>query len=295
MAHVLFSHRVHALGRSAIGLDQAIAPTFSLRRITLRGLTQDQRISRSLLGVDRPRRRHTLTIPLCGFSKETIDNRELHVGAGSVLHVPVGATCAGRASGDLLELEWDDGALGQATREMAVDAARLGEATMRAAQDVADKLARPVSALGFRAALKALLRALTSEGVTFDVDALETIPTATAGEQRLHECIDARLSSLESSPMLVDLETLLNVSTRTLTRQVRSLQDRYRLPGGETWRKLRDHYRLVVATILLSHDDASARSVALSVGYGSVEALCHAFRSVDLPAPDAYHRTVLAA
>jgi len=106
--------------------------------------------------------------------------------------------------------------------------------------------------------------------------------------------MDANLSLLHRAPMLVDLEGPLAMSRRTLTRQVRVLQRRYALPGGESWRHLRDHYRLVVASVLLSHVEATPRAVAGIVGYGSVEALDHAFRRAALPTPITFRRTLLA-
>jgi hypothetical protein len=72
---------------------------------------------------------------------------------------------------------------------------------------------------------------------------------------------------------------------------------RYGLLGrGEgRWRGLRDKTRLGIATIFLSHPDATPADVAKAIGYGSVEALHHALAGVGLPPPRALQRALVAA
>jgi AraC-like DNA-binding protein len=115
-------------------------------------------------------------------------------------------------------------------------------------------------------------------------------------EQRLMCTIDAALGELDAAPMLVDIERTLGTTRRTLTRNIRDLHVRYALTGrgAGVWRGIRDVYRLVVASILVTHREATPRAVAAAVGYGSVEALDHAFRHASLPTPAALARAVRA-
>jgi hypothetical protein len=107
--------------------------------------------------------------------------------------------------------------------------------------------------------------------------------TASAQEQETMDRVDASLSQLRASPMLVDFEGAER--PRTMPRRIRRLHERYGLHGGQSWRAVRDDYRLVVASILMSHRDTTSRAVAGLVGYGSTEALDHAFRNAGLPRP----------
>jgi hypothetical protein len=106
--------------------------------------------------------------------------------------------------------------------------------------------------------------------------------------------IDRILSRLHETPMLVDLESTLGQARRTLTRSIGQLHERHALlgRGGGRWRTIRDNYRLVVATILVSHEEATPRDVAGLVGYGSVEALDHALNNASLPSPLALKRAI---
>jgi len=268
-------------------MDRAIAPGFVLRRVILREVAQEQRLSEALLGVDRPRRRRGITIVLAGSLDEFVAGRELRVGAGQMLVVPEMVCRAGLCTGDVLELDWDPGALGDRAVAPTPCVVRLGQAAFDAAKTLARALSSAAEERDTIAGpFIALQRALASEGLAFDTEVLFA-PTPRA-DQIVHALIDRQLCSLDTSPMMVDMDEL-GLSRRTLTRRVTELQARYGL-WGESWRALRDRYRLVVASVLLSHAEATPRSVASIVGYGSVEALDHAFRHAGMMAPAAFQR-----
>ncbi len=54
---------------------------------------------------------------------------------------------------------------------------------------------------------------------------------------------------------------------------------------ADDWRSERDFYRGLIATMFLSHPDATTTMVSRMLGYRSSEALCHAFRRAGLPSP----------
>ncbi|HVH41783.1 MAG TPA: hypothetical protein VM925_05550, partial [Labilithrix sp.] len=123
------------------------------------------------------------------------------------------------------------------------------------------------------------------------------VPPVLPRDQRLMTAIDAIFTDFASAPMLVDLEAAVGCSGRTLARHIGDLHARYGLlgRGAGRFRGIRDSARLVLSTIFLSHESATPAAVAASVGYGSVEALDHAFRDAGLPAPRALQRAVSAA
>jgi len=269
-------------------MDRAIAPDFILRRVLLDGIAQDERLTPALLGADRPRTRRSLCIVLDGFLKEIIDGRELTVNAGEMVVTPEGGMRSGLCTGEVLELDWVPGALGDT--KLALGVTRLGPHAMTAARELVRTLARATRDEDL--ALEPFRTALASTGIELEAEALRA-PTPSE-DQALHTLIDRQLSSLDAAPMMVDFDEL-GLSRRTVTRRVTELQTRYGLPGGESWRKVRDHYRLVVASVLLSHEDATPRSVAGLVGYGSVEALHHAFRNAQMASPASFKRMLRAA
>lgn len=269
-------------------MDRAIAPSFVLRRVLLEGIAQDERLTSALLGADRPRARRSLCIVLDGFLKEVIDGRELTVNAGEMLVAPEGGVRSGLCTGDVLELDWLPGALDDAKPALGVT--RLAPHALEAVRAMSHALRTATS--DEHLPLEAFRRALAGEGLAFAPEALRA-PTP-AEDQALHTLIDRQLSSLDAAPMMVDFEEL-GWSRRTVTRRVSELQARYGLPGGDSWRKVRDHYRLVVASVLLSHEDATPKSVAGLVGYGSVEALHHAFRNAHMASPASFRRMLRAA
>lgn len=147
------------------------------------------------------------------------------------------------------------------------------------------------------APLELALRAARGAGVDVEPDAAP--PLCVPGFRREQEVVgsmDRALEDLAGAPMLVDLEAALGCSARSVTRRVQDIHRRYRLVGrgAGRWRGLRDATRLVIGSIYLSHAEATPAAVAKAVGYGSVEALDHAFRAAGLPPPTALRRALIA-
>jgi hypothetical protein len=296
---VLVSHRRHALplGRALLMLDRAIAPSFVLKRVALREVVQDERFTKPILGVDCARDRHRVVVVLQGTTREFAVGRETALSEGDAFFVPAGTTYASRAGDcDLLELEWDPPA--SPSRAPAPERLRLGARTRARVRDLARTLSAAEDAAAIAPGLEALLDALASEAsVPVPPPGAARASAVAPGDQALVKQIDGSLGQLGNAPMLVDLESSLASARRTLTRRIRDLHERYALSGrgGGRWRGLRDTYRLVIASILLTHADATPRRVAGLVGYRSVEALDHAFRNASLASPAALQRAMRLA
>lgn len=276
------------MGNAFLALDRAITPTFIARRVTLRECVQDERFTKHVLGVDCVRRRHRLMVVLRGTTRDFVDGGETVVTAGSGIFVPAGASYASRAGDcDVIELEWDPGGLedGRIPGPTRFGLAALARGR---AEGLAERLRTAARPEPVTLALRELLEAIRSEGTSFlgpsQVDGGAHASEAPS-DQALMGRMDDILSQLGTAPMLVDLEG--SAARRTLTRRIRSLHERNALEGrgGGCWRGIRDTYRLVIASILVSHPEATAKRVAAVVGYGSAEALHHAFRRASLPSP----------
>jgi len=269
-----------------------------LRRLRFVGLVQDERLTKPTLGVDSQRARRRLSIVLGGETGEFVaGSGDQRLTRGDALYVAEGVPYASRLGEcDALEIEWEPGTFGDGGSPASASF-RLGEGAHARARDLADRLRDAKDDAAIRPALAELLRALSAEGASFDADTAHALPAAIADDQRLMDAIDRALSDLERVPMLVDLEASLGQARRTLTRAIRRLHERYALlgRGDGQWRAMRDVHRLVVAAIFVSHRDATPGAVARHVGYGSVEALDHAFRAANLPSPAALQRAVIAA
>jgi hypothetical protein len=296
---VLLSHRRHAppIGRASLSIDRAIAGTFVVKRVTLEDVVQDERLTKASLGVDSERPRRRLAIVLRGESHDFVDGAEIALAEGDAIHVAEKIPCASRWSGDMIEIEWDPGTLDDGL-PLPTTRLRLGPTTRARAGALAVRLRDTATTPESVApALEELLAALRAEGAAFVPDRPRALAGRARTDQPLMQRIDAVLSDLGGAPMLVDLEASMGRTRSTLTRAIRRMHERYALlgRGGGRWRAIRDVYRLVVATILVSHPDATPREVARAVGYGSVEALDHAFRHAGLEAPATFGRAVRAA
>lgn len=130
-----------------------------------------------------------------------------------------------------------------------------------------------------------LVACLRSAGLPFDAwKARDLVAPVPAVLQRVADAVGRSLSSLASKPGAADLERELGVSRRRVADLVSDLAAKYGLNGGD-WRTIRDRWRLNTALLAMSHPRARTESVATAVGYGSPNALCHAFREANIPSP----------
>ena|SRR5688572_25103592 len=107
-------------------------------------------------------------------------------------------------------------------------------------------------------------------------------------EDEVHERTWSALASfyerLHMSPTLSELTDLAGVSSRQVTRDLDKFFESFGV-RGEGWRQVMLQWRLRMAAMLLSSSGAQVNEVASFVGYGSTEAMAHAFRDAGLPSP----------
>jgi hypothetical protein len=161
---------------------------------------------------------------------------------------------------------------------------QLGDATRNART--------PHGRARFVGAFHDVLLRFAADGLPFDPGGLAD-DVQRAGrdpeEQALIDAIDETLSRLDAGPAVIELEGKLGRARRTVSRRASALHERYGLSGlaGVSWRSVRDFYRVLLGAILATHPRMTTRVLASTLGYGSAEALCHAFANAGLPSPGA--------
>lgn len=303
---VLFSHRHHAPTPGvSLALDRVITPKWIARHVRLQGVVQDERLTTGL-GRGTADARARLKVVVAGRLEATVGDRAFDLGPGDFLFVPRIAdslTCGG--DDETLELDWDDDASLGGSVVATPMAGRLGRraiaATARVTECLGDARGEtpPHAAAAFASALTDAADAFAAEGLPIDrAGAREACTTASErtseleSDQRLLTAIDRTLEALHDGPATVELETRLGWSRRTITRRTTELHARLGLSGkdGESWRAVRDFYRLLVGTILASNARMTTGALSESLGYASPDALCHAFANAGLPSPSALRR-----
>jgi AraC-like DNA-binding protein len=290
---VIVSHRRHAWNDAAIELDRALFSNAVFRRVRLAGVVDDERLLPTSIGRGIPGRRTRLHVVLTGRATAWAGGQCWELGPGDALVVRPVATLVGRSSdGESLEMDWDSLTDAPLVEHLRVSPRLLvSSAALSAA--LAD-LAAPDAVARLVKAGRDFLRVAAADGLDTPIDPDE-LATSGPDAQRLMHVIDGALSQLHTNPSTVDLETTLAVSRRTLTRHVRRVHTAYGLCGlgdGVDWKSIRDFYRLRVASILMSNPRAGTREIARAVGYGSPDAMCHAFAHVGLPSPGRVRETV---
>jgi AraC-like DNA-binding protein len=100
--------------------------------------------------------------------------------------------------------------------------------------------------------------------------------------------------SFALSPTVDEVGSFASLSNRHMARQLRSFFDAFLMVGGG-FRPTLVHYRVKAAVLFLSAREARVGDVAKLVGYGSAEAMSHAFRDAGLPSPSAVRAALAAA
>jgi hypothetical protein len=293
---VLVSHRRHApLDGLCIELDRVLAPSWIARHVQLSGVAQDEHLTTNL-GKGTMAERARLKILLRGRMEATVAGRTFQLVAGDFLLIPRIAECLTSGGDDAtLELDWDADAPIAAQAVTTIEHGTLRSRSLAAARSIAKGLRDDT----LPRVMADALRTLASDGLPLDASGAEHELSARLPQedQRLFDAIDATLTNLDDGPAVVGLEEKLGWSRRTVSRRTSELHQRYGLSGidGESWRTVRDFYRLLVGTILASNVDVTTRSLAPILGYASPDALCHAFANAGLPSPGSVKKLPRAA
>lgn len=102
--------------------------------------------------------------------------------------------------------------------------------------------------------------------------------------ERTFEALSKAWSTTGRMPSLSDLSSIIGLSGRQLTRDIKALAGAISAPDAR-WRSTMLDWRIRQATTLLSAPTATVTNVAKEVGYGSVEAMGRAFRDANLQPP----------
>jgi AraC-like DNA-binding protein len=281
-------------GEAEVERDRALWPSWTLRRVSFRGLRDDERPLLGTIGRGIEESRARLSVVLDGRFGVWSGGASRELGRGDALFVaPVSDAPGCNLGGEFdaaLEVEWRG-----STPRAAATAFRLPEAVFAEAAALAEALRRcradASPALAVRA--QAFLRRIRALGIAVPAEAPAGTPESE--DQRVMSATDDILSRLDQRPQSTDLESRLRCSRWTVTRLFHHVHAEYAMCGigGATdWRSVRDYHRLRIARMLMTHRRSSTGSVARYVGYGSAEAMCHAFANAGLPSPGRLRESV---
>jgi AraC-like DNA-binding protein len=280
---VIFSRQRWALGDACIVRDRALAPSWTLRLCTFRGVVDDERSLGPDVGLGIEEARARVSVVHHGQVAIATPGSVSVLGRGDAIFLAPITQARGYSVGDagesVLELEWT------ATMPTVCSSFRLTPSALSMSTDVAEDLAGGLPPETLDLSLSAFTAELRANGIpvpelgplALDLDA-----------QRVMDVLDHTLSHLEESPNNVDLEARFECSRWTVHRTIRDVLESYGVFGmGQRthWRSIRDYHRLRIARMLMTARGASPKSVARYVGYRSVEAMCHAFANGGLASP----------
>ncbi len=225
-----------------------------------------------------------------------LDGRVRDSENGQVRWLEAGGFAVGRALDSLyarndadsfvLAIEYQLGSLGTSA-PVGLPTGALSPGDLARLRDRADQLLSPApERLAATPSLVAdVLSCLRSAGLPFDAfRARDLVAPVPAPFQRVADALGQALSTLEEQPGTDRLALALDLSRRRVADLVSAVVTRYGL-NGQDWRTMRDRFRTFTALMAASHPRATTELVARAVGYGSPNALCHAFRAAGFPSP----------
>ncbi len=282
---MIFSRRAYAWEGAKIEQDRALSASWVLRSCETVLFRDDERpLASSTVGRGTEASRARLTLLVRGRAAVELGGETVELGPGeAVVAAPISRLFAVElVPSTIMEIDWTParpatffGRL-QAGPALFAELVALSGAVRRRAPE-------EVTAVGRR-----VFARLTASGLETPGDDRLWAPDPLA--QGAMAVLDELLCDLSAQPQMVDLEARLALSRWSLTRRIRDLHAAYGLSGfagGTDWRSLRDFTRVRVAGIMMTHPAATTQAVARQVGYGSAEAMCHAFANAGLPAPRA--------
>jgi AraC-like DNA-binding protein len=258
-------------------------PEVVLRHTKYEGLVVDERLlTRAFPWMASPARFQALVV-----TGGSVRRAGEHVSAGDVVLItPEEQSTMRFESTSHLEIEWDSPhaaahtGLQRLGRLRSEDAERL-EAMLvdeRAPQRETFRLAlRLVAEVG------APLDGLTADGLTGGPSERDI---------RIAAALAETFSNLATAADTLHLTESAKISTRQLQRVLAAFGEKYGM-GIESWRDLRNRWRVQVAAVLFSRPELTASAVAAEVGYASAPALARAFAKAGLPSPTEVRRRLL--
>jgi AraC-like DNA-binding protein len=295
---VIFSRQRWAHGDAVVSRYRALAPSWTIRLCDFRGVLDDERPLPLAIGLGIDEARTRVSVVLEGRIAVVFADRVTVLEAGDAMFAHPIAEVRGFSLGDqgeqVLELDWV-----AKSAPHGLTSFRAPKRVREAAATVAMSLADPAQGgeRAFGEPMTSFVRAIESLGI--QAPELGRAPfTVDDGAQRLMSILDDALVRLDENPQNVDLEQRTGSSRWTVNRALRDLLVAHGVFGtarGTHWRSFRDYHRLRIARMLMTQRGATVKSVARRVGYGSVEAMCHAFAHGGLPSPAETRYAIITA
>ncbi len=285
---MLLSYRRHAprlLPGAEISVARLVSEHWVVRCTRGEGLVQDER----LLMNPQPPGRSKLLVVLRGRCTVFVgdDAHELTVGQAVAVRDLDSLRLRSTSGLETLEFDWSPGRGFGPEPGARLECGAVGATTLHALRSLREGMHTGRTDAGLFEGLTRGLGALRSEGLGVDERRIEPVAEPASEPvptQRVLSLVDRTLSRLDQNPDAEEMASEMGQTRRTLHRHLQAMAGRNLLVTGE-WRAQRDQYRLLLATVYLSHPAATARLVARLVGYRSAEALCHALARQGLPAP----------
>jgi AraC-like DNA-binding protein len=185
----------------------------------------------------------------------------------------------------MLYVDWDGRALGGIPHPGLPDGV-LGETDREFLHNAASQLlSAHGEAIASRPVVEAIVDRLRAVGLPFHRNLIPDLSTTISlRDSLLARVLGHRLSMLQQSPGLIDLQSDLMLSPRQTERAIAAFCERHG-QNGENWRTLLDRWRIVAAMVLLELPRSRTEDVARQVGYSSPTVLCRAFQRASLPSP----------
>lgn len=292
----MFSRRYHPFPLTGLRLelDRVIVPRVVARRIALSGLRYDDELAVKTLGAGFEGKRCRLSFVLEGSARLHAGQTAADLRPGQFFFSPDAQQQWTQTDHlEVLELDWEPEALASPMASLPAHGT-LGPSARARVKEVALSLslARGQAPLAFAAQFPEMLEVVASIGASVNRDF--RLGEAPQPNEWLFEKVDEVLEGLDQNPQSVDLELRTGLPRQKLSRLVKDLHQRFALTGtsDSSWRSVRNFYRLLMASIILGHPEAHPARVSRLVGFGSLEAMDHAFANSGMPTPEQLRRRI---
>ena len=286
---MVFSRRYHPFPLTGLRLemDRVIVPGVVARRIALSGMRYNDELAVKTLGAGFAGLRCRLSFVLEGRARLHFGPTSAELRPGQFFFSPDARQQWTQTDHlEVLELDWEPEGLASTMGDLPAHGTLSAKAQARvreASQSLG--LARSQAPHAFAAQFTDLIAVMGSVGACVNRDF--RLGEAPQPDQWLFEKVDDVLQGLANNPQSVDLEVRTGLPRKKLSRLVKDLHQNLDLTGtsDSSWRNVRNFYRLLVASIILGHPEATPTRVSRLVGFGSLEAMDHAFANSGMPAP----------
>ncbi len=292
----MFSRRYHPFPLTGLRLemDRVIVPGLVARRIALSGMRYDDELAVKTLGAGFTGRRCRLSFVLEGSARLHVGQTAADLRPGQFFFSPDAQQQWTQTDHlEVVELDWEPEGLASPMGSLPAHGT-LGPSALARLKQVVESLTltRRQAPLAFAAQFTEVIEVMASIGASVNRDF--RLGEAPQPNEWLFEKVDEVLEGLDKNPQSVDLELRTGLPRQKLSRLVKDLHQQFALTGtsDSSWRSVRNFYRLLMASIILGHPEAHPARVSRLVGFGSLEAMDHAYANAGMPTPEQLRRRI---